>query len=79
MNGPLLMEEQELIRWLNSEQGGKNLKWSNYFIEITDTASDLQSSTVKSAKKYKGQWTQDEKSKNWEGLGIISFADGSEY
>mgnify|MGYP007009408526 FL=1 len=55
------MEEQELIRWLNSEQGGKNLKWSNYFIEITDTASDLQSSTVKSTKKYKGQWTQDEK------------------
>ena len=78
MNGPVLMTDQELARWLNSEQGGKNLKWSNYFIEISDTALDLQASTVKSSKKYKGHWRNDE-NKNWEGLGIISFADGSEY
>jgi hypothetical protein len=38
MNGPVLMTDQELARWINSEQGGKNLKWSNYFIEISDTA-----------------------------------------
>ena len=54
------MEDQELIRWLNSEQGGKNLKWSNYFIEISYTVSDLQASVVKSSKKYKGHWRNEE-------------------
>jgi len=60
MNGPVLMEDQELVRWLNSEKGGKDLKWSNYFIEISDTVSDLQASTFKSSKKYKGHWRNEE-------------------
>ena len=76
------MEENELYRWLNSDQGGKTLKWSNQFLDIEDQQLDLQSTPGASStqKKYKGHWKHDEAgSKTWEGFGTIEFADGSKY
>ena len=49
------MDEDYLLRWTNSEQGGKFLNWNNYFIEITDTINSTMEST-QTIKKYKGQW-----------------------
>jgi hypothetical protein len=36
------MDEEELLRWNNSENGGRYLNWNNYFIEITDSAGCLE-------------------------------------
>lgn len=46
--GPSLMTNEELTRWLNSENGGKSLTWNNYFQEISDNVNG------KGSKKYKG-------------------------
>lgn len=40
-----LMEEDYLLRWTNSEKGGKYLNWNNYFIEITDSINSTMEST----------------------------------
>ena len=40
------MTNEELQRWLNSEAGGKNLTWNNYFQEISDNLDG------KGSKKY---------------------------
>ena len=35
-NKDRLMNEDYLVRWMNSDNGGKYCNWNNYFIEITD-------------------------------------------
>jgi len=46
--GTKLMVQNDLARWLNSEAGGKNLTWNNYFIDIEDNSTD----GGKGSKKY---------------------------
>jgi len=41
------MTNEDLMRWLNSEIGGRNLTWNNYFTDIGDSAE-------KGIKKYQG-------------------------
>lgn len=68
-----LLPEDELIRFLNSEAGGKNLVYLNYFKKINDANISGDPNVI--ATEYKGQWRGDV----IEGLGILKFSDGSTY
>jgi hypothetical protein len=46
------MEEEELIRYMNSEAGGKNLMYNNFFKPIKDSINAVESNVI--AKEYKG-------------------------
>ena len=72
------MDQQELDRFMNSEAGGKNLVWNNYFQVVEDHNLPGERLT----KEYKGQWRNQVGPKTkriWEGFGIIKFPDGSLY
>ena len=71
--GPRIMDDQDLQRWLGSVSGGKNLHWTNYFIDIEDDSLEN-----KGTKEYKGQWKSESKNV-WEGFGVLKFSDGSVY
>ena len=39
------MDEDYLMRWMNSENGGKYCNWNNYFIDITDQMASSMDQT----------------------------------
>ena len=59
---PALIDAKELDAFMNSEQGGKNLKWINSFQPIKDNyysqtqATDEFGNKATVGKTYKGQW-----------------------
>jgi hypothetical protein len=59
---PSLIDAKELDAFMNSEQGGKNLKWINSFQPIKDNyysqtqATDEFGNKAAVGKTYKGQW-----------------------
>ena len=72
----VLMDDDELTRFMNSEAGGKSLLWLNFFKQINDSTLSADGSVI--ANEYKGQWRVDD-GDVWEGFGTIKFSDGSMY
>ena len=61
-----LISDAEFDSMYSKREGTANkLSWNNYFTDIGN------------GREYKGEWTKDGKSPS--GLGIVKFADGSEY
>lgn len=61
------MSGKELFLQLDWERGSKGLVWNNFYVQI-------------GADKYwQGQWTKDKYQPVWEGLGTLTFPDGTLY